>query len=94
MPLQCLGKKVSNEAEESEGLFPTRQKDEESALLFNSVNSIITSSKFSFKEKNYLKLITTFNLSNKSRKAFMQKGTDQRSFDFFSFGTRNQLAYL
>ena len=88
------GKKVSNETEESEGLFPTRQKDEESALLFNSVNSIITSSKFSFKEKNYLKLITTFNLSNKSRKAFMQKGTDQRPFDFFSFGTRNQLAYL
>ena len=42
-------KKVSKE--ESGGLFPTIQKDEKSALLFNSVNSIIPSNKFSFKEK-------------------------------------------
>ena len=42
MPLQCL-KKNSNEAEESEELFPTIQKDEKSALLSNSVNSIIPS---------------------------------------------------
>ena len=44
-------KKVSNETEESKGLFPTIQKDEKSALFFNSVNSIISSNKFSFKEK-------------------------------------------
>ena len=44
-------KKVSNETEELEGLFPTIQKDEESALFFNSVNSTIPSNKFSFKEK-------------------------------------------
>ena len=51
MPLQWLKKKVSNEIEESEGLFPTIQKDEKSAFFFNSVNSIIPSKKFSFKEK-------------------------------------------
>ena len=70
--LQYL-KKVSNEAEESKGLRPTIQKDEKSALFCNSVNSIISSSKFSFKEKNHLKLIISFNFSNKT---FMQKGTD------------------
>ena len=51
MPLQCLKKKVSNETEESEGLLPTIQKDEKSALFFNSDNSTIPSKKFSFKEK-------------------------------------------
>ena len=48
MPLQYL-KKVSNETEESKGLRPTIQKDEKSALFCNSVNSVISSSKFSFK---------------------------------------------
>ena len=90
MPLQYL-KKVSNETEESKGLRPTIQKDEKSALFCNSVNSIISSGKFSFKEKNYLKLIISFNFLNKT---FMRKGTDQRPFDFFSFGTQNQFAYL
>ena len=71
-------------------LRPTIQKDEKSALLCNSVNSIISSSKFSFKEKNYIKLIS-FNFLNKTS---MQKGTDQRSFNFFSFGTQNQFAHL
>ena len=84
-------KKVSNETEESKGLRPTIQKDEKSALFCNSVKSIISIGKFSFKEKNYLKLIISFDFSNKT---FMQKGTDQRSFDFFSFGTQNQFAYL
>ena len=50
MPLQYL-KKVPNETEESKGLRPTIQKDEKSALFRNSVNSIISSIKFSFKEK-------------------------------------------
>ena len=59
------------------------------ALFCNSVNSIISSNKF--KENNYLKLIISFNISNKT---FMQKGTDQRPFNFFSFGTQNQFAYL
>ena len=36
----------------------------------------------------------SFNLSNKSRKTFMQKGMDQKPFDFFSFGTQNQCAYF
>ena len=81
MPLQYL-KKVSNETEESKGLRPTIQKDEKSALFCNSVSSMISSSKFSFKGKNYLKLIIHFNFSNKT---FMQKGTDQRPFDFFQF---------
>ena len=75
-------KKVSNETEESKGLRPTIQKDEKSALFCNSVTSIISSSKFSFKEKNYLKLITSFNFSNKT---FILKCTDQRPFDFFQF---------
>ena len=44
-------KKGSNETEESKGLFPTTQKDEKSALFFNSVNSVIPRNKFSFKEK-------------------------------------------
>ena len=90
MHLQYL-KKVSNETEESKELRPTIQKDEKSALFCNGVKSIISSGKFSFKEKNYLKLIISFDFSNKT---FMQKGTDQRSFDFFSFGTQNQFAYL
>ena len=46
-----LEKKVQNETEESEGLFPTIKKDEKGALFFNSVNSIIPSKKFTFKEK-------------------------------------------
>ena len=46
-----LEKKVSNETEESEGLFSTIQKDEKNALVFNNVNSIIPSHKFNFKEK-------------------------------------------
>ena len=50
MYLQYL-QKVSNETEELKGLSPTIQKDEKSALFCNSVNSIISSSKFSFKEK-------------------------------------------
>ena len=50
MPLQCLTK-VLNETEESKKLCPTIQKDGKSALFCNSVNSIIPSSKFSFKEK-------------------------------------------
>ena len=81
MPLQYL-RKVSNETEESKGLCPAIQKDEKSALFCNRVNSIISSSKFSIKGKNYLKLIIYFNFSNKT---FMQKGTDQRPFDFFQF---------
>ena len=80
MPLQYL-KKVSYKTKESKGLCPTIQKDEKIALLCNSVNSVISSSKFSFKEKNYLKFIISFNFSNKT---FMQKGTDQRPFDCFS----------
>ena len=80
MPLQYL-KNVSSETKESKVSRPTIQVDEKSALLCNSVNSIISSSKFSFKEKNYIKLIISFNFLNKT---FMQKGTDQRSFDFFS----------
>ena len=71
MPLQCL-KKVSNKTEQSEALFPAIQKDEESALFFNSSNSIIPSKKFNLK-KNYLKLIISFNLSNKSRKTFSKE---------------------
>ena len=50
MPLQCL-KKVSNKTEQSEALFPTIQKEEESALFFNSSNSIIPSKKFDLKKK-------------------------------------------
>ena len=38
------------ESEESEGLFPTIQKDEK-ITFFNSANSIIPTNKFSFKEK-------------------------------------------
>ena len=82
MPLRYL-KKVSNEAEELRGLLTTIQKDEKSALFCNSVNSVISSSKFSFKEKNNLKLIISFNFSKK--KSFMEKGTEQRPFDFFQF---------
>ena len=63
MPLQYL-KKVSNETEESKGLRPTIQKDEKSALFCNSVNSMISSSKFTFKGENYLKLIIYFNFCN------------------------------
>ena len=81
MHLQYL-KKVSNETEESKGLRPATQKDEKRALFCNSVNSIISSGKFSFKEKNYLNLIISFNFSNKT---FMQKGTDQSPFNFFQF---------
>ena len=44
-------KKVSNETEESEGLFPTIQKDEKSALLFNSVNLIILATNLVLKKK-------------------------------------------
>ena len=92
MPLQYL-KKVSNETEESKGLrpAPTIQEDEKSALFCNSVNSIISCSKFSFKGKNYLKLTIYFNFSSK---IFMQQGTDQRLFDFFQFWYQNQFAYL
>ena len=51
MPLQYL-KKVSDETEESKGLRPTIQKDEENASFCNSVSSIeISSSKFSLKKK-------------------------------------------
>ena len=74
--------KVSTKTEESKGLRPTIQKDEKSALFCNSVNSVISSSKFSFEEKDYLKRIISFNFSNKK---FMQKVTDQRLFDFFPF---------
>ena len=42
----------------------------------------IPSKKMIFKEEG-LKLIISFNLSNKSRRTFMQKSTDQRPFDFF-----------
>ena len=44
-------KKVQNETEEQEGLFPTIQKDEKSVVFFNSVDSVIPSKKFSFKGK-------------------------------------------
>ena len=50
MLLQFL-KKVSNKTEESQALCPTIQKDEKSVLFCNSVNSIISSRKFSFEEK-------------------------------------------
>ena len=43
-------KKVSNE-KESEGLFPTIQKDEKSALLFNSDNLIIPETNLVLKKK-------------------------------------------
>ena len=79
MPLQYL-EIFSNETEESKGLRPTIQKDEKSALFCNSVNSMISSSKFTFKGENYLKLIISFIFFNNT---FMQKGTDQRPFDFF-----------
>ena len=66
-------KKVSNETEESKGLRPTIQKDEKSALFCNSVNSVISSSKFSFKEKNNLKFIISFNFLKK-KKIIHRKG--------------------
>ena len=44
-------KNVLNEAEESKGLFPTIQKDEKSALLFNSVNLIIPVTNLVLKKK-------------------------------------------
>ena len=44
-------KNVLNEAEESEGLFPTIQKDERSALLFNSVNLTIPATNLVLKRK-------------------------------------------
>ena len=72
MPLQYL-KKVSNEAEELKGLRTTIQKDEKSALFCNSVNSVISSSKFSFKEKNNLKFIISFNFLKK-KKIIHRKG--------------------
>ena len=50
MLLQYL-KKILNETEEKKGLRPTIQKDETGALFCNSVNSIISSTRFSFKEK-------------------------------------------
>ena len=40
-----------NKTKRSEGLFRTKQNDEKSALSFNSVYSVTTSKKFSFKEK-------------------------------------------
>ena len=56
MPLPYL-KKVSNETEELKGLRPTIQKDEKNALFCNSVNSVMFSSKFSFKENNIFQLV-------------------------------------
>ena len=85
MSLQYL-KKVSNETEESKGLCPTIQKDE-SALFCNSVNSIMSSSKFSFKD---LKLIS-FNFSIKNS---CKRARTRGHLIFFSFGTQNQFAYL
>ena len=89
MHLQYL-KKVPNETEELKGLRSAKQKDRKSALFCNSVNSIISSSKFSFEEKNYLKLIISFNFSNKT---FMQKSKDQRPFNFFQFWYPKNLCF-
>ena len=50
-------KKVSNETEELKGLRTTIQKDEKNALFCNSVNSVMFSSKFSFKENNIFQLV-------------------------------------
>ena len=50
-----MPERVLDKTEESKGLCPTIQKDEKSTLFCNSVNSIISSSKFSFKEKNILR---------------------------------------
>ena len=68
MSLQYM-EKVSNETEESKGYVQPHEKMKKSALFSNSVSSVISSSKFSFKERNYLKLIICFNFSNKT---FMQ----------------------
>ena len=46
-----MPERVLDKTEDSKGLCPTIQKDEKSTLFCNSVNSIISSSKFSFKEK-------------------------------------------
>ena len=70
--------------------FRTKQKNRKGYVqLYKKMKKVlcfaivlISSSKFSFKGKNYLKLIIHFNFSNKT---FMQKGTDQRPFDFFQF---------
>ena len=87
MPLQYL-KIFSNETEESKGLRPTIQKDEKSALFCNSVNSMISSSKFTFKGENYLKL-NTFRITHSCKRA-----RTRGHLIFFSFGTQNQFAYL
>ena len=89
MPLQYL-KNVSNETKESKGYVQPYKKIKKVLCFVIVLIQIISSSKFSFKEKNYIKLIS-FNFLNKT---FMQKGTDQRSFNFFSFGTQNQFAHL
>ena len=81
MSLQYM-EKVSNETEEPKGYVQPHEKMKKSALFSNSVSSVISSSKFSFKERNYLKLIISFNFSNKT---FIKKGTDLRPIDFFQF---------
>ena len=92
MSLQYL-KKVSNEAEELKGLRTTIQKDEKSALFCNSVSSVISSSKFSFKEKNNLKFIISFNFSKKKNHSW-KRVRSRGHLIFFSFGTQNQFAYV
>ena len=70
--------------------FRTKQKNRKGYVqLYKKMKKVlcfaivlISSSKFSFKGKNYLKLIIHFNFSNKT---FKRKGTDQRPFDFFQF---------
>ena len=92
MPLQCLRKKFRTKQKNCKGYLQPWKKMKK-CFAFNSVNSLIPSNKCSFKEKS-LKLIISFNLSNKSRRTFMQKSRDQRSFDISKFGTKNQFAYL
>ena len=59
-------KKFQTKQKNRNGYVQPHKKMEKSALFCNSVNSVISSSKFSFKERNYLKLIISFNFSNKT----------------------------
>ena len=80
MPLQWLKKSFERIRRTARVIFSHRKRWKK-CFVFNSVNSIIPSNKFIFKEKS-LKLIS-FKLSNKSHRTFMQKSTDQTPFDFF-----------
>ena len=45
-------------------------------------------------KKKLSEVNNNFQSFEKSRRTFLQKGTDHRSLDFFSFGNQNQFAYL